>query len=51
MSITKEDNRRNSLIIPIADEPKTEEQPTSTTESMQIITKDTLAAMQESIRG
>lgn len=46
MATAKEENRRNNLIIPKGDEPKTEEQPTSETETMQILTPETLTAMQ-----
>ena len=53
----KEEKRRNSLSIPMGDEPKAEAQQISTTESMQLLTAETLAqiqstaAMQETIRG
>lgn len=51
MATAKEENRRDNLIIPTGDEPKTEEQPTNTTESMQLLTTEALAAMQAAIRG
>lgn len=51
MATAKEENRRDNLIIPTSDAPKTEEQPTSTTESMQIITTEALVAMQAATRG
>lgn len=51
MATAKEENRRDNLIIPTGDKPKTEEQPTNTTESMQLLTTEALAAMQAAIRG
>ncbi len=51
MATAKEESRRNRLIIPTGDEPKTEKQPTSTTESMQLLTAEALATMQAAIRG
>lgn len=51
MATAKEESRRDNLIIPTGDEPKTEEQPTNTTESMQLLTTEALAAMQAAIRG
>ena len=51
MATAKEESRRNSLIIPTGDEPKAEKQPTSTTQSMQLLTAETLATMQAAIRG
>lgn len=51
MAQETDENRRDNLIIPTGDAPKTEEQPTSTTESMQLLTTEALVAMQAAIRG